>query len=149
MRPGNRGGPTEREFRKLAERHGIAIEDGSPSKAADFMVFPNVLVEVKCVSRKSFQFSNDSARGYRQWERFAGKITTYPWIEIIYAVWFTRFKEWKWFRMPETVPKGYALRYKDGMDIDVLMGVLKGRQDRYAMTRMHETDPPTKTIIPS
>ncbi len=131
MKFGKSGGVAEKLFRKLCESYGIELEDGSPSKSSDFTIFPSVLAEVKSTVENTFSFKTGHARGKelarseKQWRALKSKQEKFPWVEIVYPVYYSRKKEWKWFNIPDE-PK--PLNYKRGMPIESLMVILKERQ---------------------
>lgn len=125
-----RGGMiAEKNFRKLAESWGIELEDGSPSKAGDFTIFPNFLAEVKSTSSPAFNFSDHSAHGTRQWEKLVAKFEKFPWVVIVYPVWYSNPGEWRYFDFPKE-PK--PLRFKEGKNVDELFSIIKKAQDEFA-----------------
>ena len=132
---GKSGNEAERLFRKLCESYGIELEDGSPSKASDFTIFPNVLAEVKSTTTNSFSFKvahrkgKEFSHGESQWLKLRSKKEAFPWVEIVYPVYYLTRKEWRWFILPEE-PK--PLHYNRGMPIDDLMILLGQKQRKFS-----------------
>ena len=135
MKFGKSGGIAENLFRKLCESYGIELEDGSPSKSSDFTIFPNVLAEVKSTVENTFSFKQGHAKGKelarseKQWRKLKAKAEKFPWLEIVYPVYYSKRKEWKWFNIPD---EPNPLNYKRGMPIEALMVILKERQREFA-----------------
>lgn len=133
---GKSGNEAERLFRKLSESYGIALEDGSPNKSSDFTVFPNILAEVKSTITNSFSFKTAHAKGKEyshgesQWRNLRSKVDQFPWLEVFYPVYYSKKKEWKYFKMPE---EPTPLHYKKGLPIEELMLYIVKKQSEFRM----------------
>lgn len=131
---GKSGSEAEKNFRKLCESYGIALEDGSPSKSSDFSIFPNILAEVKSTTENSFSFKQGHAKGKelarseKQWKNLKEKSEEFPWLEVVYPVYYSKKKEWKWFRIPD---EPTPLNFKRGMQIESLMDIICKRQREF------------------